>query len=103
MSVDAIQRVKEAEDQARNKIEEAKRKAVQIVEEGKQEAEAKYKEIVSKAQDERRIALEKSRSEGNESAKPILERAEVDSGRIRNIKDQDLAQIEKLIVERIVN
>lgn len=103
MSIDAIQRVKEAEDQAKLLVENAKRKALQIIEEGKEETELKYNEIIAQANHDRERALEDSRKEGNELAMPILERADGESERIRSIKNQDLEKIVDSIVERIVN
>lgn len=103
MSIDAIQRVKEAEDQARELIENAKRKALQIIEEGKDSTELQYNEIIAKAKEDRDYALDESRREGSELATPILERADGEAERIRSIKDQELEQIVNSIVERIVN
>ena len=102
MSIDAIQRVKEAEDQARQIVENARIKASQIVEEGKKQTQQQYLDILAQSKESRKQSLERARQEGVEMASPILERANSDADRIRAIQDEDLRQIVDSIVERIV-
>ncbi|MBR0575822.1 ATPase [Proteiniclasticum sp. BAD-10] len=102
MAKDALDAVREAEDEARTLMAEAAQHAREEKREAETLAEAKAKEIMSQAQKEADLLKEKAKTLGDELAKPILEKGATQAQKLEALGREDLKDAVNIIVERIV-
>lgn len=102
MSVEAIVKVKEAEDFARNKLSLAKDDVEKILGAANVTAKEKANKILENAYEKRSEILEKAKEEGNLSAEPIIKKSKEDAEKISKISDENLSEIVNLVIKRVV-
>ena len=102
MASNAINKIKDAEEKARNQLEEAKGKTLTIQNEMKNIGTEKYNSIIKEAELERLEILKVAREKGKEIEEPILKNAEESSKKILESDKKILDEVTDLIVERIV-
>lgn len=95
--------MKQAEEEARSLVQEAKAKARDQADLAAKEAEEKYQSIYKGAQEEAKNLVQQAEAEGEELSLPLANTGAEVSQRITGIKDSDLKDVVRIIVERIVN
>ena len=102
VAVEAIDKVKEAENDAEKLIADAKQRAAQIINEANLKAREERKKIKEGEDLKNSQTLKAAREEGQNKSEPILKMAKRESGKIKNISDEDLDSIVDKIVKRLV-
>lgn len=102
VAVEAIDKVKEAENSAEKLIADAKQRAAQIINEANLKAREERKKIKEEEDLKNSQTLKAAREEGQNKSEPILKMAKRESGKIKNISDEDLDSIVDKIVKRLV-
>lgn len=103
MATEAIIKVKEAEEQAKKIINNARDDARQILQEAEQLAEESYRKIITAAETEAKKLYDQAIAEGERTAQPILEKGKKEATSIRDFEENQLNRVVENIVERIVN
>lgn len=103
MTTDAINRVKEAELQAKSLVDAAKLEATNLKKTSGKECGAISDKVISEANkkaDEIKLGLI---NEGEMLAKPVIEKAKREVEHIKSVDDKKLESVVNSIVERIVS
>ncbi len=103
MAKEAIEAVREAEQEANRMLQDATQTSRDIKKEAERLAEEKYQQILEEANREAEEIKQKALQEGEAVAKPILEKGMKESERLIALSDEDLSQAVNIIIERIVN
>jgi len=102
MAKEALEKVRQAEEKAREITKEASQKARDIRREAEARADERYKEIMNMAANETEVLREKARLEGEQEAKPILENGKVKAEELSALDGKVLEDAVNIILERIV-
>lgn len=102
MAMDAIQIVKEAEEQAREILDSTTAAAKKAAEEAVRNADEEYNRILAQAESKARLIGLKAIEEGEAIAKPILEKGQSEAEALRSMDGLKLDRIVDIIIERIV-
>lgn len=103
MTTDAINRVKEAELEAKSLVDAAKLEATNLKKTSGKECDEISDKVISEANkkaDEIKLGLI---NEGEMLAKPVIEKAKREVERIKSVDDKKLESVVNSIVERIVS
>ena len=103
MASDAINKIKQAEEQASNLVNDAKDKSLEIQEQMKVQGNEEFEKIVSEGKNEREKILQIAEEKGVSEEAPILEKAKRESEKVLSKDQAALNSIADSIVERIVN
>ena len=102
MAKEALEKVRQAEEKAREITKEASQKSRDIRRDAEARADERYKEIMNMAARETEALREKARLEGEQEAKPILESGKAKAGELSALDDKVLEDAVNIILERIV-
>ena len=103
MTTDAINRVKEAELEAKSSVDAAKLEATNLKKTSGKECDEISDKVISEANkkaDEIKLGLI---NEGEMLAKPVIEKAKREVEHIKSVDDKKLESVVNSIVERIVS
>ncbi|MEB3060579.1 hypothetical protein VJJ74_05395 [Parvimonas micra] len=103
MTTDAINRVKEAELEAKSLVDAAKLEATNLKKTSEKECDEISDKVISEANkkaDEIKLGLI---NEGEMLAKPVVEKAKREVEHIKSVDDKKLESVVNSIVERIVS
>lgn len=103
MSEVAINKVKEAEAQARKIVEEARLKKNDIINQAESQANEEYYKIIQEANETKRQMLDKAQKEADEKANPLKLKAIDQANHIKDLNSDKVDGLVKNIVERIVS
>lgn len=102
MSVEAIQKIKEAEDKGAEIIAKAKEEAKNLSKTAEKESALKYEDIIKASKEEAETLIKKGEEEGKKIAEPILKNGISEKEKILNIDSSNTSKAINLIYERIV-
>ncbi|GAA0126382.1 MULTISPECIES: hypothetical protein [Clostridium] len=103
MALEAINKVKLAEEEAIKVIDEATVKGKTLIMNAEKKAKNQYDEILSKATKEGEVIKAKFLEDSNEKCKPILEKGKKEVQEILNSENDNFPKAVKSVIERIVN
>lgn len=103
MTTDAIKRVKEAEEKAKNIIESAKAEAMGLKKESEKQCENIFDETLKTAKKKAEDLKFSFRNEGEIIAKPVIEKSEKEVSLVKSVESSKLESVVNSIVERIVS
>lgn len=102
MAVEAIQKIKEAEEKGAEIIAKAKEEAKNLIKTAEKEAALKYEDIIKASKEEAEALIKKAEEEGRKIAEPILEKGISERKEILNMDSIKTSKAINLIYERIV-
>ena len=102
MAKEALDKVREAEEKARELTQEAAQKARDIRRDAEMLADREYKEIMAKGMKESEILKEIAVKEGETLAAPILLSGKKKAEELGSMEAKDLGDAVNIIIERIV-
>lgn len=100
--MEAIQKIKQAEEKGEEIVAKAKSEAKDLIKEVTKEAALKYENIIKEGKEEAQSLIKKAEDEGRKVAEPILEKGKSEKEAILNMNSIKLDKAVNLIYERIV-
>ncbi|WP_454053987.1 ATPase [Clostridium sp. Marseille-Q7071] len=103
MALEAINKVKTAEDQAAQILEKALKESKDIIKNAEREADKQYEVRLTEAYKEAEQIKSKFISESEVESEPIMKKGKEEVGHILNVDANKFNSAVKLVIERIVN
>ncbi|HCQ89143.1 MULTISPECIES: ATPase [unclassified Clostridium] len=103
MALEAINKVKTAEDQAAQALEKALKESKDIIKNAEREADKQYEARLTEAYKEAEQIKSKFISESEVESEPIMKKGKEEVDHILNVDANKFNSAVKLVIERIVN
>lgn len=100
--VEVIKKIKQAEEEGKRIIEEAKLRAKEIVQEAEYLGEKTYAKLLEAKRNEAEAIKEWKREEGNTAARLILQNGKKQTEEIKETAEKNVSNAIDYIIERIV-